>query len=75
MLGSSMARSRAAGGGGGGGTRRGDGAGRALAAVPLCRVLDGDHLQGRWVQNCDPQSITRPDRYAYGHTLPGSLDL
>ena len=64
MLGSSMARSRAAGGGGGGGgggARRGDGAGRAevgraLAAVPpitvpICRVLDGDHLQGRWVQN------------------------
>ena len=41
-------------------------------AVPLCRVLDGDHLQGRWVQNCEPQSISRPDRYAYGQTLPGS---
>ena len=77
MLGSSMARSRVAGGGSGGGARRGGGAGRAevgraLAEVPLCRVLDGDHLQGRWVQNCDPQTITRPDRYAYGHTLPGS---
>ena len=24
------------------------------------------------VQNCDPQSISRPDRYAYGRTLPGS---
>ena len=79
MLGSSMARSRAAGGGGGGGrgTRRGSGAGRAdagraLAEVPLCRVLDGDHLHGRWVQNCDPQTINRPDRYAYGRTLPGS---
>ena len=80
MLGSSPARSRAAGGGGG--ARRGGGAGRAeagraLAAAgpitpPLCRVLDGDHLQGRWVQNCEPQSISRPDRYAYGHTLPGS---
>ena len=139
MLGSSMARSRAAGGSG---ARRGDGdgagraqVGRALAAVPpialpVCRVLDGDHLQGRWVQhyvedkpaqtsasrlsgglwqshsmpqaapsssvsprptisclvrvgrpyrayfrqvqNCDPQSISRPDRYAYGRTLPGS---
>ena len=36
---------------------------------PLCS-MDGDHLQGRWMQTCDPQQISRPDRFAYGRALP-----
>lgn len=36
---------------------------------PLCQ-MDGDHLDGRWVQNCDPRLIHRPDHYAYGRALP-----
>lgn len=36
--------------------------------------MDGDHLDGSWVQNCRPASITHPDVYAYGRPvsqLPG----
>ena len=36
----------------------------------LCRVLDGDHLHGRWMQTCDPKLISRPDHFAYGRALP-----
>jgi hypothetical protein len=36
---------------------------------PFCRV-DGDHLNGRWMQTCDPQTIGRPDLYAYGRAQP-----
>lgn len=46
------------------------------AALPLC-AMDGDHLQGRWLRNCDPAAIRRPERYAYGSPLPrtnGSWD-
>ena len=61
----------AAGGCCGGGKGGGGGAkGGAAAARPLCRVEDGDHLDGRWVQNCAPSEIKRPDRYAYGRSLP-----
>lgn len=38
-------------------------------ALPRC-AMDGDHLRGRWVRNCDPSRITRPDIYAYGRPLP-----
>ncbi len=44
------------------------GAGAAASQLP-CRVADGDHLRGRWVQNCHPEAIRRPDRYAYGASL------
>lgn len=39
--------------------------------VPQCK-MDGDHLRGRWVQNCNPDTIgrSRPDVYAYGRALP-----
>lgn len=40
--------------------------------APRCR-MDGDHLRGRWVQNCDPSNgllRTRPDHYAYGRAMP-----
>ena len=38
--------------------------------APQCR-MDGDHLRGRWVQNCEPGTIrARPDLYAYGRSLP-----
>ena len=33
------------------------------ASPPQCR-MDGDHLRGKWVQNCAPESIKRPDLYA-----------
>ena len=39
--------------------------------------MDGDHLDGRWVQVCQPSSITQPDLYAYGRPivkLPGKYD-
>ena len=49
---------------------KGGGGGGGGAARPLCRVEDGDHLDGRWVQNCAPSEIKRPDRYAYGRSLP-----
>ena len=42
---------------------------KARAGRPPCRVANGDHLQGRWLQNCAPESIRRPDRYAYGRAL------
>ena len=36
--------------------------------------MDGDHLRGRWVQNCDPSAAaplrSRPDLYAYGRAMP-----
>ena len=41
-----------------------------------CR-MDGDHLDGRWVQTCQPSLITQPDVYAYGRPiarLPGKFD-
>ncbi len=31
--------------------------------------MDGDHLDGRWVQTCAPDDIRRPDRYAYGRSI------
>ena len=37
---------------------------------PLCR-MDGDHLEGRWLQTCDPRTIGRPDHFAYGRALTG----
>lgn len=40
----------------------------AAAPAPACR-MDGDHLDGRWVQNCAPEDIRRPDRYAYGRSV------
>lgn len=44
--------------------------GREQSARPLCKVGDGDHLRGRWVQTCDPRLIRRPDHFAYGRALP-----
>ncbi len=44
-----------------------------VAGAPACRVLNGDHLRGRWVQNCAPSSIKRPDRYAYNTALGRTL--
>ena len=44
----------------------------AMASVPTlppCKVADGDHLPGMWMQNCAPESIRRPDRYAYGQSV------
>lgn len=41
----------------------------AARELPACRVANGDHLRGRWVRNCDPDAIRRPDRYAYGASL------
>ena len=38
-------------------------------ARPRCR-MDGDHLEGRWLQTCDPRAIRRPDHFAYGRALP-----
>ena len=38
----------------------------------LCRV-DGDHLEGRWLQTCDPRLIRRPDHFAYHRALPAVL--
>ena len=35
----------------------------------LCK-MDGDHLDGRWMQTCDPWLIRRPDHFAYGRALP-----
>ena len=32
----------------------------------------GDHLRGQWRQNCAPDAIKRPDRYAYGMALPSA---
>jgi hypothetical protein len=46
------------------GHKRGDG------ARPLCSVIDGDHLEGRWLQTCDPRLIRRPDHFAYRRALP-----
>ena len=37
-----------------------------------CRVWDGDHLEGKWVQTCTPDAIKRPDRYAYARSLDHS---
>ena len=41
--------------------------------APRCK-MDGDHLRGRWVQNCDPAAAdhlrSRPDVYAYGRPMP-----
>lgn len=40
--------------------------------VRHCR-MDGDHLRGRWLQNCDPADAplrNRPDLYAYGSPIP-----
>ena len=39
---------------------------------PLCR-MDGDHLDGRWLQTCDPRLIRRPDHFAYQRALPTVL--
>jgi hypothetical protein len=50
-------------------------ASRSQQQLPLCR-MDGDHLDGQWVQTCDPRKIERPDRYAYGralHQVPGKF--
>ena len=36
-------------------------------------MANGDHLRGRWLQNCDPAAAPlrpRPDVYAYGRALP-----
>lgn len=46
----------------------------ARRRLPRCK-MNGDHLRGRWLQNCDPASPTsplrrRPDVYAYGHAMP-----
>lgn len=38
-------------------------------ALPPCRVTNGDHLAGAWIQNCHPDAIRRPDRYAYSQSL------
>ena len=41
-----------------------------------CR-MDGDHLDGKWVQTCQPSLITQPDVYAYERPiarLPGKYD-
>jgi len=43
--------------------------GRTSEARALCK-MDGDHLAGRWMQTCDPRSISRPDHFAYGRALP-----
>ena len=45
-------------------------------AVPRCRMANGDHLRGRWLQNCDPWAAplrARPDLYAYGRAMPRVL--
>ena len=39
---------------------------------PICR-MDGDHLDGRWLQTCDPRIIKRPDHFAYLRALPTVL--
>ena len=53
--------------------RPGAAKGAAKRRAPRCR-MDGDHLRGRWLQNCDPRSEpllrSRPDVYAYGRALP-----
>ncbi|KAL1522290.1 hypothetical protein AB1Y20_017911 [Prymnesium parvum] len=41
----------------------------AAREAPRC-AMDGDHLRGRWVQNCAPSHIRRPDVYAYGRPIP-----
>ena len=43
--------------------------GRKNASRPNCR-MDGDHLEGRWLQTCDPRLIRRPDHFAYARALP-----
>ena len=48
---------------------------RSASNRPICRVANGDHLRGRWVQNCHPDDIRRPDRYAYGMSLPRTHGL
>jgi len=48
---------------------------RSASNRPICRVANGDHLRGRWVQNCHPDDIRRPDRYAYGLSLPRTHGL
>jgi hypothetical protein len=48
---------------------------RSQQQLPRCR-MDGDHLDGLWVQTCDPRKIERPDRFAYGralHQVPGKF--
>ena len=51
---------------------------RALASynqTGRCR-MDGDHLDGQWVQTCQPSWIGQPDVYAYGRRvakLPGKF--
>jgi len=48
---------------------------RSPLHLPLCK-MDGDQLDGQWVQTCDPRKIERPDRYAYGralHQVPGKF--
>lgn len=42
---------------------------RSSRELPRCR-MDGDHLRGRWIQNCEPSQVGRPDVYAYGRPLP-----
>ena len=46
---------------------------RGRRQAPRC-LMDGDHLRGRWVQNCDPAPAAplrrRPDLYAYGRPMP-----
>ena len=37
---------------------------------PFCKIFDGDHMHGRWMQTCDPRLILRPDKFAYGQALP-----
>lgn len=40
--------------------------------APRC-LMNGDHLRGRWIRNCEPTHITRPDVYAYGRPIPRVL--
>ena len=42
--------------------------GRKRRDAPLCKV-DGDHLDGEWVQSCEPSLIDRPDVFAYGSAI------
>lgn len=47
---------------------------RTRRSVPRCK-MNGDHLRGRWLQNCNPalsMSLLRrrPDVYAYGRAMP-----
>ena len=39
------------------------------STLPTCRVSNGDHLSGEWIQTCHPDAIRRPDKFAYGQAL------